>query len=65
VAPGALDAEGVEAVSEAEAAIRALYAQAVAGTGVPRWGYFGREDVGVLLAEIDRLRSPEGQPGER
>jgi hypothetical protein len=45
-------------VSEAEAAIRALYAQTVAGTGGPRWGYFSREDVGVLLAEIDRLRLP-------
>jgi hypothetical protein len=44
-------------VTGAEAGIRALYAQAVAGTAAPRWRYFDRDGVGALLAEIDRLRA--------
>jgi hypothetical protein len=44
-------------MSDAEVGIRELYAQAVAGTDIPRWRYFDRGGVGALLAEIDRLRA--------
>lgn len=41
--------------------VRGLYAEAIAikvpgRAPLPRWGYFDREVVGVLLAEIDRLK---------
>jgi hypothetical protein len=37
------------------AKVRAIYDQMVAGSNIPRFGKFYREQVGVLLAEIDRL----------
>jgi hypothetical protein len=38
--------------------VRALYEYTIPGPGaVPRWGSFDRTLVGVLLAEIDRLKA--------
>ncbi len=46
--------------------VRELYAETTASCAtIPRNGYFGRELVGVLLAEIDRLQAMANAQAER
>lgn len=58
--PGGPGVGGPDPVSAAEPAdvarCREYYEEVVPGTTIRRWGRFDRWWVGVLLAEIDRLR---------